>query len=243
MTHAVGRARPCLSSTRRAQPNGCACLQGSYCSLVGRAAPPPLPVTPLHPPQPLPPPLSAGGPWPAGAVPGSITGRGVLGAGGTVTARPPLSACSRSARPRTAAASPSVGLWGLLSCSVGRQQSSPSRPVAAGGLRPAQPRPPCLASVAGRAAPAGAVIVLPMPRPLTGCRAEGAPNNCDGRAVGAGVGPSPGIVPPPCPPSRAGRCAGAQLSRPAPTLAARCAASTPTRNLGRLLRARQGNDW
>ena len=79
----------------------------------------------------------------------------------------------------------------------------------------------------------------PHAAPLDWMQGGGCANNCDGRAVGAGVGPSPGIVPPPCPPSRAGRCAGAQLSRPAPTLAARCAASTPTRNLGRLLRARE----
>lgn len=242
MTHAEGRARPCLSSTRRAQPNGCACLQGSYCSLVGRAAPPPLPVTPLHPPQPLPPPLSAGGPWPAGAVPGSITGRGVLGAGGTVTARPPLSACSRSARPRTAAASPSVGLWGLLSCSVGRQQSSPKRPVAAGGLRPAQPRPPCLASVAGRAAPAGAGIVLPMPRPLTGCRAEG----CRITAMGArwvlGSAHRPALYLRPAP--RQGQAAARALSCPGPPQrwphAARPA--LPPAILGGCS-GREGNDW
>lgn len=172
MTHAEGRARPCLSSTRRAQPNGCACLQGSYCSLVGRAASPPLPGAPCTPRTLSPHFFETGVRGPAGAVPRSITGRGLLGQGGMATARPPLSACSRSARPRTAAASPSVGLWGLLSCSVGRQQSSPIRPVAAGGLRPAQPRPPCLAVGAGWAAPAGAVIVLLMPRPLTGCRAE-----------------------------------------------------------------------
>lgn len=143
------------------------------------------------------------------------------------------------ARPRTAAALRPHGLQPSIDRKHGPAAIQPRTPGR--GWRPAAcTATPALRPCAGaRAAPAGAGIVLPKPRPLTGCRAEVAMNNCDGRAVGAGVGPSPGIVPPPCPPSRAGRCAGALLSRPAPTLAARCAASTPARALGRLLRARR----
>ena len=136
------------------------------------------------------------------------------------------------ARPRTAAALRPHGLHSSIDRKHGPAAIQPKTPGR--GWRPAaRSAPPALRPCAGaRAAPAGAVIVLPMPRPLTGCRAEVRLNNCDGRAVGAAVGPSPSIVPPPCPPSRAGRCAGALLSRPAPTRAARCAARTPTRDLG-----------
>lgn len=150
--------------------------------------------------------------------------------------RPPT---QPQARPRTAAALRPHGLHPSIDRKHGPAAIQPMTPGR--GWRPAAcTATPALRPCAGaRAAPAGAGIVLPMPRPLTGCRAEDPLNNCDGRAVGAGVGPSPGIIPPPCPPSRAGRCAVALLSRPAPTLAARCAASTPTRNLGQLLRARR----
>lgn len=143
------------------------------------------------------------------------------------------------ARPRTAAALRPHGLHPSPDRKHGPAAIQPKTPGR--GWRPAaRSAPPALlGQCRGKGRACGRGMPCPKPRPLTGCRAEVRLNNCDGRAVGAGVGPSPGIVPPPCPPSRAGRCAVALLSRPAPTLAARCAASTPTRNLGQLLRARR----
>ena len=142
------------------------------------------------------------------------------------------------ARPRTAAALRPHGLHSSIDRKHGPAAIQPKTPGR--GWRPAaRSAPPALLGHrwgVGRACGRG--NRPPHAAPLDWMQGGGCANNCDGRAVGAGVGPSPGIVPPPCPPSRAGRCAVAQLSRPAPTLAARCAASTPALALGQLLRAR-----
>ena len=142
------------------------------------------------------------------------------------------------ARPRTAAALRPHGLH----TSVDRKHSPAAiQPKTPGrGWRPAActATPALLGQCRGKGRACGRGDRPPHAAPLDWMQGGGLPNNCDGRAVGAGVGPSPGIVPPPCPPSRAGRCAVALLRRPAPTLAARCAASTPAREPGRLLRAR-----
>ena len=135
-----------------------------------------------------------------------------------------------------------TGCTPRLTVSTAPPQSSPSRPVAAGGLRPAQPRPPCLAVGAGWAAPAGAEIVLPMPRPLTGCRAEG----CRITAMGArwvlGSAHRPALYLRPAP--RQGQAAARSLSCPGPPQrwphAARPA--LPPARVG-ICSGREGNDW
>lgn len=143
------------------------------------------------------------------------------------------------ARPRTAAALRPHGLHSSIDRKHGPAAIQPKTPGR--GWRPAaRSAPPALLGHRwGMGRACGRGNRPPQAAPLDWMQGGGLPYNCDGRAVGAGVGPSPDIVPPPCPPSRASRCAVALLRRPAPTRSARCAARTPARDLGRLLRARR----
>lgn len=146
------------------------------------------------------------------------------------------------ARPRTAAALRPHGLQPSIDRKHGPAAIQPMTPGR--GWRPAAcTATPALRPCAGaRAAPAGAVIVLPMPRPLTGCRAEG----CRITAMGArwvlGSAHRPALYLRPAP--RQGQAAARALCCLGPPQrwphAARPA--LPPARLGGCS-GREGNDW
>lgn len=203
---------------------------------------------PLHSPAPSPPKKGTGVRGSTGVAPRSITGRGAVRQGGIRRAAPSSSGLAPPAWPRTATWA-TLALSASCSCLVGSaafQLHTPGR-----GWRPAactatpalrgrhrNKAPPLPSPLAGTD-PRG-VWNCPKPRPLTGRGAEVC-FPCDGRAAGGWGRPiAAGLYLRPAPRQWPfGPLRGRSLSRPTPARAARCAARTPARDLGRLLRARR----